>query len=182
MAGTNGWLAEQRQKRARRQRQRFCKRTRAYGRSAGCSALLVAIALAVGNPAGAASEEEIRPVIDRFVAAQNAHDLRAVADTLWDSPQFLWITRGAAIWGREQALARFEALYRGSWTLEPVLSDLRVVSLGDGVAQIYVPIVFTIGAPGQEPQKTRFLMNQVLLKTATGWKVASILPIPAPAP
>jgi hypothetical protein len=42
--------------------------------------------------------------------------------------------------------------------------------------------VFTIGATGQPAQTTRFLMNQVLLETPTGWKVASILPIAAPAP
>jgi hypothetical protein len=59
---------------------------------------------------------------------------------------------------------------------------LRVTRLADGVAQIYVPIVFTIGATGQPAQTTRFLMNQVLLETPTGWKVASILPIAAPAP
>jgi hypothetical protein len=52
----------------------------------------------------------------------------------------------------------------------------------DGVAQIYVPIIFAIGASGQTPQQTRFLMNQVLVKTPDGWKVSSILPIPAPAP
>jgi Domain of unknown function (DUF4440) len=103
-------------------------------------------------------------VIDRFVTAQNAHDLAAVGGLLWDSPQFLWITRGTAIWGRQPALTRFEALYRGTWRLEPALSDLRIIVLGDRVAQIYVPITFTIGAAGQETQKTRFLMNQVLLK------------------
>jgi hypothetical protein len=111
------------------------------------------------------------------VAAQNAHDLSAVGELLWDSPQFLWITRGAPIWGRLPALARFEALYRGTWLLEPALSELRVTRLVAGV----VPILFTIGAVGQESQKTRFLMNQVLLKTPEGWRVASILPIPAPA-
>ena len=41
--------------------------------------------------------------------------------------------------------------------------------------------MFTIGVPGQEAQKTRLLMNQVLWRTPAGWKVASILPIPAPA-
>jgi hypothetical protein len=101
---------------------------------------------------------------------------------LWDSPDFLWITRGTAIWGREPALKRFEALYQGTWRLEPVMADLKIVSLGEGAAQIYMPIVFTIGAPGQPAQQTRFLMNQVLVKTAHGWKVSSILPIPAPAP
>jgi uncharacterized protein (TIGR02246 family) len=143
--------------------------------------VLVVVVLASASVVGAAPEDEVRTVIDRFVTAQNAHDLAAVAELLWDSPQFLWVTRGAPIWGRQPALTRFEALYRGTWRLEPVLSELRIVLVSDGVAQIYVPIMFTIGAPGQEAQKTRFLMNQVLLKTPTGWKVASILPIPAPA-
>jgi hypothetical protein len=42
------------------------------------------------------------------------------------------------------------------------------------------PIVFTIGPPGQPAQTTRFLMNQTIIKTPAGWKVASILPIPVP--
>jgi hypothetical protein len=39
----------------------------------------------------------------KFVAAQNAHDLKAVGELLQDSPQFLWITRGVPIWGRDAA-------------------------------------------------------------------------------
>ena len=58
---------------------------------------------------------------------------------------------------------------------------MKITMLADGVAQIYVPIVFTIGAAGQPPQQTRFLMNQVFVKTPDGWRVSSILPIPAPA-
>lgn len=141
--------------------------------------LLVLLAPVTGP--GAGPDDDVRAVVERFVAAQNAHDLRAVGELLWDSPQFLWITRGAPVWGRQPALARFETLYRGTWRLEPAMPELRVTLLADGVAEIYMPIVFTIGAPGQEPQKTRFLMNQVLVKTAGGWKVASILPIAAPA-
>ena len=52
--------------------------------------------------------------------------------------------------------------------------------VSEGVAQIYVPIIFTIGAAGQAAQQTKFLMNQVLIKTSDGWRVSSILPIPAP--
>jgi len=120
-------------------------------------------------------------VFDRFVVAQNAHDLKAVGELLLDSPGFLWITRGAPIWGRDAALKRFEALYQGTWRLEPNQGDFRVIMLRDDVAQLYVPIVFTIGPAGQPAQPTRFLMNQVLVKTPAGWKVSSILPIPAPS-
>jgi uncharacterized protein (TIGR02246 family) len=144
-----------------------------------CSGLLFFLLLSAATTAEATPEEEVRALVDQFIAAQNAHDLAAVRELLWDSPQFLWITRGTPIWGRPAALTRFEALYRGTWRLDSSLAELRITLLGNGMAQIYVPIVFTIGAPGQEAQKTRFLMNQVLLKTPAGWKVASILPIAA---
>jgi len=60
------------------------------------------------------------------------------------------------------------------------MDELRVVGVAEGVAEIHMPIVFSIGAAGQPAQTTRFLMNQVVVKTGDGWKVASILPIPAP--
>jgi len=54
--------------------------------------------------------------------------------------------------------------------------------LSPDVAQIFVPIVFTIGPAGQPAQVTRFLMNQVFVKASDGWRVRTILPIPAAAP
>jgi ketosteroid isomerase-like protein len=132
--------------------------------------------------AAAAPEDDVRATFDRFVIAQNAHDVKAVESLLLGSPNFLWITRGTPVWGPEAALKRFAALYEGTWRLEPEASGLKVTMIGDGAAQVYVPIVFTIGAAGQQPQPARFLMNMVLTKTANAWKVSSILPIPAPMP
>ena len=117
------------------------------------------VLLAVAGVARAGSEDEVKALFAKFVAAQNAHDLKAVGELLQDSPQFLWITRGIPIWGREAALKRFEALYQGTWSLDP------------GVVQLYVPMTFMISLAGQAAQPTRFLMNQVLVKTADGWKV-----------
>ena len=82
--------------------------------------ILLGIMIVAGAAiAEAAPEDEIRTVVDRFVAAQNAHDLAAVGDLLWDSPNFLWITRGTPIWGRDPALKRFQALYQGTWPSKP---------------------------------------------------------------
>ena len=140
--------------------------------------LLAAVNVA---PASAATPpDEVRATFVRFVAAQNAHDVKALESVLLDSPQFLWITRGAPVWGRAQALKKFEANYAGTWHLEPDAGEFRVVILQPKLAQIFVPIEFTIGSPGQPPQDLRVLMNQVLVKSKSGWKVASILPIPAP--
>jgi ketosteroid isomerase-like protein len=133
------------------------------------------------EPVIAAPDDDVRATFDRFVAAQNAHDIKAVESLLLASPDFLWITRGTPIWGQDAALKRFAALYQGTWRLDPEPSGLKVIMIGDGAAQVYAPIMFTIGAPGQPPQQTKFLLNQVLVKTQEGWKVSSILPIPAPA-
>ena len=54
-------------------------------------------------PLFAAPEDEVKAVVERFVAAQNAHDIRAVGEVLLDAPHFLWITRGTPIWGHEAA-------------------------------------------------------------------------------
>lgn len=142
--------------------------------------ILTAFAV-LAAPLAPASPEEVRQTFERFVAAQNAHDVKAVEGLLLDSVDFLWITRGTPIWGREAGLKRFKALYEGTWQLAPEAGTLKVLMLGEGAAQVFVPISFSIGAPGQASQTTRFLMNLVLVKTPSGWKVSAILPIPAPA-
>jgi len=122
--------------------------------------ILACLALLAAPFAAASPEDEVRQTFERFVAAQNAHDVQAVGTLLLDSSNFLWITRGTPVWGRDAALKRFSALYEGTWQLAPE----------------------AVGAPGQAPQTTRFLMNQLLVKTSGGWKIANLLPIPAPAP
>ena len=103
-------------------------------------------------------------------------------ELLLDSPNFLWVTRGAPVWGREAALKRFESLYQGTWKLSPDMSNLKTVLVSETTAQLYVPITFNIGAPGQPAPDMPFLMNQTLVKTAAGWRIANILPIPLPHP
>ena len=144
--------------------------------------LFVAGALAfMPTVASAAGEDEVNAVFDRFVKAQNSHDVAAVREVLLDSPNFLWVTRGAPVWGREAAIKRFESLYQGTWKLSPDMSSLKTVLVGETTAQLYVPVTFNIGALGQPAPDTPFLMNQTLVKTAAGWRIANILPIPLPA-
>ncbi len=146
----------------------------------GSRATLAAVLMICAGSVQAGPEDEVKAQFSKFVAAQNAHDLKAVGDMLLDSPQFLWITRGAPVWGREAALKRFEALYQGTWFLDPKTDELKVFEVQPGVAQLYVPITFMIAPAGQTAQPARFLMNQILVKTSEGWKVSSVLPIPVP--
>lgn len=148
-------------------------------------AILAMLAAVLTMPTGhalAGAEDDIKAAFDRFVAAQNAHDISAVRDLLLDSPNFLWVTRGAPIWGRDAALKRFETLYQATWKLSPDTSNLKVVLLTDTTAQLFVPIMFNIGPVGQPAPDAPFLMNQTLVKTAAGWRIANILPIPVPPP
>ena len=142
--------------------------------------LAVLDAPSFGSAARAGSAEDVRAVFEGFVAAQNAHDLNAVGDMLLDSKDFLWITRGSPIWGREAALQRFQTLYQGTWRLDPAMAEFRVTDLGRDSAQLFVPVTFMIAPAGQTAQPSRFLMNQTLVRTAQGWKIASILPILVP--
>jgi hypothetical protein len=143
---------------------------------------LVLAAVALKAAAAEPTENEVRAAFERFVQVQNAHDAKALDGLLADSPQFLWTTRGAAVWGKEAAMQRFAKNFEGTWKLEPELAALRVVSLGNGVAQLHVPVVFTTGAPGQPPQAARMFLNQVWVKPEGAWRVMSIFPVPAPAP
>jgi hypothetical protein len=88
------------------------------------TAILMLLTVAGGARAG--TEDEVKAVFDKFVVAQNAHDLKAVGEILQDSPQLLWITRNTAIWGREAALKRFEEKYQGTWLLEPQLDEVKI--------------------------------------------------------
>jgi uncharacterized protein (TIGR02246 family) len=128
----------------------------------------------------AGPEDEVRAVFSKFAAAQNAHDLNAIGEILQNSPQLIWITRGAPVWGREAVLKRFEDSFRGTWVGEPKFDELKVVELAPGVAQVFVPAMFRIAPPGQTAQPSRFLLNQIYVKEPSGWKLASIFPILVP--
>jgi len=136
--------------------------------------------LGIVGAAQAGAEDEVKALFNKFIAAQNAHDLKAVGEILQDSPRFLWITRNAPIWGREAALKRFAENYEGTWLLEPKFEEITVVELTPGVAELFVPAVFTIAPPGQAAQPRRFLLTQLYVKGRDGWKLSTILPFPVP--
>jgi polar amino acid transport system substrate-binding protein len=134
----------------------------------------------VAPPAANTAEQEVRSLFDRFILAQNDHSLTAVGDLLLDSPRFMWIMGGTHVFGREVGLKRFETAFQGTWHLEPSMEDLQVTSPREDVTLLYVPVVFTIGPAGQTGETTRFVMNQMLVKTEKGWQIASLVIIPVP--
>jgi hypothetical protein len=139
---------------------------------------LVLISVSLGGRASAEpNEAEARALFTRFVAAQNAHDVNQVKSMLWTSPQMLFFSRGTEARGAEAASDRFKEYYQGTWHLEPDMSKFHVAAISNDVMQILVPIVFTRGLPGTQPQSDTFLISQTFVRDAHGWQIASILPI-----
>src|SRR5262245_54078338 len=136
--------------------------------------------LAATGSAWAGAEDDVLAVFRKFIAAQNAHDLNAAGEILQDSPQFLWITRGTAVWRRDAALKQFEASYKGTWLLEPKFDEVKVNEVSPGVVRVMAPSIFTIGPPGKTAEPRRFLLTQFYVMTPTGWKLSTIVPYAVP--
>jgi hypothetical protein len=145
--------------------------------SIAAALLVFVMTVASGGQAFAANETEARALFTKFVAAQNAHDAGNVRAMLWNSPSMLLFARGVETRGPEAVAARFKEYYEGTWHLEPDMSQFRVAAIANDVMQILVPIVFTRSLPGKAPQDNTFLISQTFVRDATGWHVASILPI-----
>ena len=125
-------------------------------------------------------EEEVRAVFDKYIATQNAHDLKGMRSLLADSPDVLWISRGKPIWGREAALKTLEERYKGTWKIDVDKKELRVISVSRRVAQVYAPTQLSAGEPGAEPARNRLYINLVMVKKPEGWQIVSVLPILVP--
>jgi len=142
---------------------------------------ILAFAAAIGAMlpalAHATAEDEVRAAFDKFVIAQNAHDLKAMKVLLLDSPNVLLITRGKPVWGREEILRNLETRYKGTWLLEPERKEFRMIPVSRRVMQVYAPTQLAVGEPGAEPAKVHAYLNLVMVKTPEGWRISSLLPI-----
>lgn len=142
-------------------------------------AALAVLALAAAAQA-ATMEDEVKAVFDKYVAAQNAHDLKATRNLLNDAPDLLWISRGTPIWGRDAVLKNLEERYKGTLRIDVDRKELRVVSVSRRVAQVFAQTQLTVGDAGAEPSRVRVYINMVMVKKPEGWRITSILPILVP--
>jgi len=142
--------------------------------------MLIALAMVATLARASTMEDEVRAVFDKYIATQNAHDLKGMRSLLSDSPDMLWISRGRPIWGRDAALKNLEERYKGTWKIEVDKKELRVISVSRRVAQVYAPTQLSVGDPGTEPARNRLYINLVMVKKPEGWQIVSILPILVP--
>ena len=125
--------------------------------------------MATTSPLRAAPKDEIRDTFNRFVNAQNAHDLKEVGNLLSDSPDFLWISAGQVVRKRDAALERFRELFKGTWRIDPDWSTFQILGLDISTQEIFVRVRTSDGAPARSAQ-----MNVIMVHTAHGWRVQNI--------
>jgi ketosteroid isomerase-like protein len=150
---------------------------RSFAKSTSAAVMML---IAATGATRAGTEDEVKALFGKFIAAQNAHDLKAIGEIFLDSPQFFWISRNTPVWGHDAALKRLEENYKGTWLLEPKFDEVKVTELSPDAAQLFVPAVFTIAPAGQTASPRNFLLNQIYVRTNSGWRLAVLLPFPVP--
>jgi pyruvate/2-oxoglutarate dehydrogenase complex dihydrolipoamide acyltransferase (E2) component len=133
----------------------------------------------IAAPAAATMQTEILAVYARFIAGQNAHDRAVVSDVLLDSKDFVWAQMGGnSLWGHKEAMDAFQEQWKGTWTLDPQLKEVRIASVAPNVAVLITPLLFTQGDPGGKPSTVPIRWGGAFVKTAAGWRISSIFITP----
>lgn len=156
---------------------------RAARRAAGPSrrdiALLAGAALwaapaAARAAAPAADEAAMRALYARFLAAQNDRDLDRVRATLWDSPDFLWVSDGRPFWGPDALVARMAMFQKAEvWRVEPHPERSRAVSLSADAGYLSLPLTLAIG-PAAGPARLPWLVGVLCRRESAGWRIAAL--------
>jgi ketosteroid isomerase-like protein len=117
---------------------------------------------------------DVLALYGRFADAQNARDLVRVKAVLLDSPDFLWVSDGKSVWGRDalvERMSRFQTLE--VWRVEPLLAQARIVEISADVAYLHMPLDLHLGTRAA-PTTTRFLVSILCRKAAEGWRIAAL--------
>lgn len=136
--------------------------------------LTLILGLALTGPAMADPQAEVRALYETFVTAQNAHDIEAVRDTLSDSPEFLWISDGRPVWGREAMLDRMAGFQKAEvWRVEPEYAASKVIVLDDDTAVFHIPLLLVLGSKA-DPARLKWLVEVLCQKDPEGWRIAGL--------
>ncbi|WP_422022547.1 nuclear transport factor 2 family protein [Roseibium sp.] len=149
--------------------------------AAGLSLLIaIGIVAAYVLPVAAGSDQnqleaEIRAVYGEFMDAQNARDLDRAGSFFIDGPDFLWVSDGRSVWGREATLERMGNFQKAAvWTVHPELELARIIRLGPETAMLHFPLVLEIGQEAN-PNRLGFLVSALFVRNGDDWRIASLL-------
>ena len=128
--------------------------------------------------------EEIRALFLRQAAAESAHDIEGMeaifATAVPGQPDPVnFIARAYRFWGRDAVLEHFRNVFTGIWRFEPEVAEIKVLPINADVAHIFAPTHITVGPAGGDATTYRFLVNEFAVRTHAGWRITSIVPVPA---
>jgi hypothetical protein len=128
-----------------------------------------------------AMQAGVKAAFAHFVSGQNSHDQSIVSSVLVKSRDFVWAQYGGqSIWGFNEAMAAWKTAWNGSWHLDPQLNELRITRIAPGIALLITPLLLTSADPGERPSTDPVRWAGVFVKTATGWRIASLIITPYP--
>ena len=128
----------------------------------------------MASPAAADPQQEIRDLYTTFVTAQNRHDIDAVRPLLSDRPDFLWISDGRPVWGREAMLARMAEFQEAEvWQVEPDYAASQVILLDEDTAVFHLPLLLVLGRK-TDPARLKWLVEVICQKEAAGWRIVGL--------
>lgn len=141
-------------------------------------------ASAATPPLDASDVQEIRSLFLRQAAGATAHDIGVIDSILVQAAPgqpdpVSFIARAYQFWGRDAVLEHFRAIFKGTWVFEPQPDAIRILPLGPDAAQIYAPTRITLGPAGQPARQETFLMYETAIRTPQGWRIATMVPVPA---
>jgi uncharacterized protein (TIGR02246 family) len=127
---------------------------------------------------------EIRALFLRQAAAETAHDIDGMNDVLataidGQTDPVNFIGRAYRFWGRDAVLEHFRSVFEGTWRFEPEVEHIKVTAINQDVAHIYAPTSITIGTQSSGEATHRFLVNEFAVRTPDGWRISTIVPVPA---
>ena len=128
--------------------------------------------------------EEIRSLFLRQAAVETAHDIGIVETVLAKAQPgqpdpVNFVARAYRFWGREAVIDHFRTVFQGIWRFVPVEEEIRISPLGPDTAHIFAPTHITVGATDQEGTTYTFLVNEIAIRTPAGWRISTIVPVPA---
>jgi hypothetical protein len=142
------------------------------------------------EPLDAPTRDALRVLYRQLIDAENRHDLKAVRAFVWTSPSMLFVAKTATpaegnwagFWGTDVVMQHLQDLYKGPFRIVPDYSKEKVVGLTRDVAETYTPVKISVVYAGQNPVPKPFLMILEWIRTPDGWKMATDIALPIPAP
>ncbi|ANN65486.1 DUF4440 domain-containing protein [Bordetella bronchialis] len=155
--------------------------------AAGLAAVLAVSAppaQAAASGFDARDRDAVRAVFLAQAAAATAHDLQAFDAVLvhaapGQADPVVFVARAYQFWGRPALLAHFQETFKGVWKFEPDRDAIRIQPLTADAAQIYAPTRITLGHKPEDARSASFLVYETAIRTPQGWRIASIVPVPA---